>query len=130
MSVLQQHGLNGSGLVSNIFICFYFKGCKTSSPPSRQRRSLNVDNLFTELHSLSSEWQKLGEALGLDEDLLDEIFTNNESEEECLRVMLEVWFQKSWKPTWRVVANALVAIEENQLARQLDLLCKTGVEIT
>jgi len=72
---------------------------------------------------VKSEWQKLGEALGLDEDRLDEIFTNNKSEEECLRVMLAVWFQKSWKPTWRVVANALVAIGENQLAERLYLMC-------
>lgn len=112
-----------------IFSYLYFKGHTTRSSPSEQRRSLSVDNLFTELHSVKSEWQKLGEALGLDEDRLDEIFTNNESEEECLRVMLATWFQKSWKPTWRVVANALVAIGENQLTERLYLMCKTGVGI-
>jgi len=113
----------------SIFSCLYFKGPKTASPLLEQRRSLNVDNLVTELHSVKSEWQKLGEALGLDEDRLDEIFTINESEEECLRVMLEVWFQKSWKPTWRDVANALVAIGEDQLPERLYLMCKTGVAI-
>lgn len=117
--------LYGNDLVSNIFLLIYFKGPETASPLSEQQRSLNVDNLFTELYSVKSEWQKLGEALGLDEDRLDEIFTINESEEECLRVMLEVWFQKSWKPTWRDVANALVAIGEDQLPGRLYLMSKT-----
>jgi len=114
----------------SISSCLYFKGPKTASPLLEQRRSLNVDNLFTELHSVKSEWQKLGEVLGLDEDRLDEIFTINESEDECLRVMLEVWFQKSWKPTWRDVANALVAIGEDQLPERLYLMCKIRVAIS
>ena len=108
----------------------FLKGCKTSSPaPSERRRSLNVENLFAELYPVTSKWEKLGEALGLDEDRLDEIFTNNQSEEECLRDMLEVWFKKSYKPTWWKVANALHAIGEGQLAEQLSLMGKTRVAI-
>ena len=42
---------------------------------------------------LASKWQSLGEALSLDEDRLDEIFTNNEIDEVCLREMLEVYMQ-------------------------------------
>ena len=44
---------------------------------------------------LAPKWQSLGEALSLDEDRLDEIFTNNETDEACLREMLEVYMKRS-----------------------------------
>ena len=49
----------------------------------------------------------------MDEDLLDEIYVNNEMDEECLRVLLEVWLQKSTNPTWKNVTNALAKIGKN-----------------
>jgi len=42
---------------------------------------------------VTAKWQELGEALGMDEDLLDEIFTNNVTDDECLRAALEQWLQ-------------------------------------
>ena len=73
-----------------------------------------MEILFTKLHpTVTPKWQKLGELLGMDEDLLDEIYVNNESNEECLRVLLEVWLQKSTNPTWKSVTNALAKIGKN-----------------
>ena len=46
----------------------------------------------------------------MDEDLLDEIYVNNETDEECLKVLLEVWLQKSTNPTWINVTDALAKI--------------------
>ena len=55
----------------------------------------------------------------MDDDLLDEIFTNNERNEECLRVMLELWLQKSMNPTWKAVTDALSKIGK----KTTELLC-------
>jgi len=73
---------------------------------------------------MNSKWQKFGEMLGIDEDLLDEIFTNHEMNEDCLRDMLEAWFKKSENPTWRAVTDALWKIGEGQLAESLYLQCE------
>ena len=62
---------------------------------------------------MTTKWQKLGELLAMDEDLLDEIFTNNETDEECLKAMLELWLQKSMNPTWKDVTDALSTIGKN-----------------
>ena len=63
----------------------------------------------------------------MDEDLLDEIFTNNEADEECLRAMLEVWLQKSTNPTWKDVTDAISESREDWLAEYLYLKCKTSL---
>ena len=62
----------------------------------------------------------------MDEDLLDEIFTNNETDEECLKVMLEVWLQKSTNPTWKDVTDALSKIGKNQLNHRCRITVVTG----
>ena len=43
---------------------------------------------------MASKWKELGETLSLDDDLLDEIFTNNETDGECLRDMLERYLMR------------------------------------
>ena len=87
-------------------------------------RPLTSESLFTELHpTVTSQWQKLGELLGVDEYRLDEIYTNNEEEEECLRVMLQLWFRNPQVN----VADALKTIGENQLAELLCLKCEISV---
>ena len=75
-----------------------------------------METLFTKLYpTMTPRWMKLGELLGIDEDLLDEIYVNNETDEECLRVLLEVWLQKSTNPTWKNVTDALAKIGKNWL---------------
>jgi len=71
---------------------------------------------------MNSKWQYLGEMLGMDEDLLDEIYTNHETDVECLMGMLEIWFKKN--PTWRAVTDALRKINEDELAESLYLKCE------
>ena len=67
-----------------------------------------LEYLLRELLPLASKWQSLGEALSLDEERLDEIFTNNETDEDCLRVTLEVYMTRpdldhSWEEIQEVV---------------------------
>ena len=75
---------------------------------------------MAKLHPTATDkWKKLGELLRIDEDLLDEIFTNNETDEECLKAVLEVWLQKSTNLTWRDVTHALKRIGNVELAESL-----------
>ena len=68
---------------------------------------------------LASKWHSLGEALSLDEDILDEIFTNNETNEACLSVMLEVYMMRSdLKHSWEKIDNAVKKVREMDTANQ------------
>ena len=68
---------------------------------------------------LASKWQSLGEALSLDEDRLDEIFTNNETNEACLSVMLEVYMMRSdLKHSWEEIEEAVKKARETDTANQ------------
>ena len=85
-----------------------------------QSRPLTLETVFTELHpTVVEQWQKLGELLAMDEDLLDEIFTNNETNEDCLKAVLEVWLQKSTNLTWTDVTHALKELGNVELAESL-----------
>ena len=48
-----------------------------------------MEHILPQLVGVAPKWKSLGEALSLDEDILDEIYTNNETDEDCLRDMLE-----------------------------------------
>ena len=77
---------------------------------------LTVEKLFPALLHLAPKWQSLGEALSLDEDRLDEIFTNinNEKDEEYLREMLEVYMMRSDpKHNWKEIKEAVQKVEGN-----------------
>ena len=81
----------------------------TDTPPLEL---LTVELLFRHLLPHSSKWQPLGEALSLDEDILDEIFTKNEREEDCLQEMLEHYMMRSdLDHSWEEIEAALIKIE-------------------
>ena len=66
----------------------------------------------------------------MDEDLLDEIYVNNERDEECLRVLLEVWLQKSTNPTWKNVTNALAKIGKNHCISDKSQCMQVPISLT
>lgn len=68
--------------------------------------------MVTALLPLASKWQSLGEALLLDDDQLDEINTNNETDEACLHEMLEVYM--NWpglNHSWEMIQEAVKKIK-------------------
>ena len=80
-------------------------------------RPLTLETHSSVLNStVSPKWQKLGELLGMDEHQLDKIFTNNKTNEEYLRAVLEVWLQKSNNSKWSDVANTFSKIGKDYLA--------------
>ena len=73
-----------------------------------------LEHLLPELMAVASKWLSLGEALSLDEDRLDEIFTNNETDEACLQDMLEVYMARAdLGHSWEEIQAALEKIEDN-----------------
>lgn len=54
-----------------------------------------LDQLFSQLMGVAYRWKSLGEALLLDEGILNEIYTNNETDEGCLHDMLERYMVRS-----------------------------------
>ena len=91
----------------------------TPPVPSRETATVAVcepvttDRLFSFLLPHASKWQSLGETLSLDKDRLeDEVFTNNETDEACLREMLELYMMRSdLDHSWEEVHTALEKIE-------------------
>ena len=96
----------------------------TDHPPFIQPSSINKENLFAALHpAITPKWNEFGESLGINENLIDEIYTNSETDEECLKEILDVWIKKS-SLTWKEVADSLKTIGENKLAESLYIKCK------
>ena len=76
-----------------------------------------LEHLLPELMPHASKWQSLGKALSLDEDRLDEIFTNNETDEACLEKMLEHYLQRSdLNHSWEEIEAALEKIVKGESA--------------
>ena len=76
-------------------------------------KPLTAELAFTHLLHLSSKWQSLGEALSLHEDQLDEIYTNNETDEACLQNMLELYVARpGFSHSWEKIEAAKEAVEQ------------------
>ena len=68
---------------------------------------------------MAAKWLSLGEALSLDEDRLDEVYTNNETDEACLQEMLEVYMARSdFSHSWEEIQEALKKIREESVINQ------------
>ena len=82
-----------------------------------------VENLLPLLRPIASKWWSLGEALSIDEDDLDIINTNNETDEACLQDMLEFHEEKcDLEHTWEVMATALKQIDQEGLFEKIHSL--------
>ena len=73
--------------------------------------------MYHDLHSIAGKWSEFALRIGIDEDLEDEIFTNNETNEACLQETLEYFFKK--RAPFKELTDALCHIEEYELANIL-----------
>ena len=71
---------------------------------------------MTLLWCVARRWKEIADGFGIDEDLVDEIFTNNERDEACLQDCVEQWMKLG--PTWKKLANVLRGMGEERLAGQ------------
>ena len=91
-----------------------------------------LEHLLPELLSLAHKWLRLGEALSLDDDRLDEIYTNNETDEACLQEVLELYMARpDLDHSWEEVQEAVKKTGEelnwstNRISCKLILLILT-----
>ena len=68
------------------------------------------------LWSVAIHWRAIAEGLGFDEDHIEEIFTNNETDGACLQDCVEQWMRLG--PTWKKLALVLSDVGEDSLAQQ------------
>ena len=99
----------------NTCTCTYVCVCESTInlPPSGPP---TVEAVMDLLWSVAGLWKVIAEGLGFDDDIIDEIFTNNEMEEACLQDCVEQWMRLG--PTWQKLAHVLSDMGQNSLAQQ------------
>ena len=86
---------------------------------------VDLQSLVKHLLNIAPKWQLIGEQLGVSDTVLDEIFTNYESDHDCLIQMLDFWLRKHHShPTWREIISALHLMEEHAYAESLEHMGK------
>ena len=87
-------------------------------------KSLNLDVLLIQLRPhISRKWYEFGEAVGINKEFLDKC--RGYPTEDCIVEVLDHWLRKK-KPTWKEVAEALSAIQLQDLSERIIDVYKTG----
>ncbi|CAI8046215.1 hypothetical protein GBAR_LOCUS25541 [Geodia barretti] len=76
-----------------------------------------VESVMSLLWGVAGRWKEIAEGLEFDEDLIDEIDTNNDMNEGCLQVFVEIWVTRL-QPSWEKLSRVLRDLGEEELARQ------------
>jgi hypothetical protein len=84
---------------------------------SGNRGPPTVESVMSLLWGVRGRWKEIAEGLEFDEDLIDEIDTNNDTDEGCLQVCVEMWVTKL-QPSWEKLSHVLKELGEVELARQ------------
>jgi hypothetical protein len=79
------------------------------------RAPLTVESVMSLLMGVAGCWKMIAEGLGFDEDLIDEIDTNNEMNEACLQDCVEQWVGRL-VPSWEALSVVLSDMGEDELA--------------
>ena len=69
------------------------------------------------LWGVAEKWRLIAGALEFDEDLIDEVDTNNETDEACLEDCVEKWVTRLG-PSWQTLSHVLTDIGEESLAQR------------
>ena len=69
------------------------------------------------LYEAAGQWKVIAAGLRFDEDMIDEIFTNNQTDELCLRHMVEIWVSRL-APSWETLSLVLRDMGRNDLAHK------------
>ena len=79
-----------------------------------------------ELKHIAADWKKLGGHLGFS-DFDMEIFQHATQgvDFDSLVELFEAWLKKIKKPTWRLIAEALKSMEEENVAQEILNIYKT-----
>ena len=87
-----------------------------------------MENLYDVLKHLEARWKEIGDAFGLDEELIDEIDTNDELDSVCMEEVIRHYLQRGdATPTWRGVAKVLELMGETRLAESVKQIQEPGM---
>ena len=91
---------------------------------------VNLDSLLIQLRpQVSTKWYQFGEAAGIEKDVLDKIAKQCPSD-QCIIELFDYWLRNSAEPpTWKTVADVLKAINLTELARDIEKVYVTGIEV-
>lgn len=92
-----------------------------------ERVNVTLDKLLTLLREqVSPRWRNFGEAVGIDEVVLDSIATTTFSH-NCIVEVLDYWLRYyDGKPTWSDVAEVLYDIDLPRLAKNIEQVHECG----
>ena len=66
------------------------------------------------LHNVDNKWEDIAKALKIDEDRVDEIFTNNENDYLRLHELMEYYFMNvHFSHSWEEIVRVLTEIGEH-----------------
>ena len=77
-------------------------------------------DVIEDLVPIADKWSEFAKQIGIDEDLEDEIYTNNEGNVTCLEVTLEFYFERPGNKLEGII-EALENISEMKVADNLKL---------
>lgn len=81
---------------------------------------MDAESLLSTIHSIAARWEEFGKALKIDEDNLDDIFTNNENNQLRLHELVQYYLMKvKFQHTWEEVVRALNTIGEYDCAQKI-----------
>ena len=90
-------------------------GCAEPVIPEKPKIVLiSSENVKAMLRPVAKKWKEIGEALGLSEDILDEVDTNNETDDYCMENAIDLWV-KYHGPSWEKLATVLRGVGEEAL---------------
>ena len=98
------------GCIASLLVLHYYVSPHPLGPPT-------VQSVMSLLWGVAGRWKEIAEGLEFDEDLIDEIDTNNDMDEACLQHCVEMWVFKL-QPSWEKLSHALRDLGEEELARQ------------
>ena len=75
------------------------------------------------LRNFAGRWKAIADGLGFNEDMIDEINTNNEMNEACLQDCVEQWVARLG-PSWEKISRILEDLGEERCLTVQE--CKEG----
>ena len=79
--------------------------------------------MFRRLFPLASHWKNIGTLLGVRQDVLNKIQTDENGVDNCLRVMLSEWLEQvDPPPRWKDLADAVDDVDK-QKAKEIRDRC-------
>ena len=85
-----------------------------SHPPG----SPTVDAVMFHLKVAAGRWETIADDLGINKELVEEIDSNNETNEACLQGCIEKWVT-TLSPSWEKLGRVLEDLGEHSLAEQV-----------